>query len=159
DARAAAPLAFPPASARVGPLPPEGRPRRVARWTELRLLVAPCAFALVGLGLLAFSQHEPVDLLSLAPALVFVALVLRSHAGLAATGSRGDQMLFPLAAALSAAGLVTVHRVGSADLALRQTIWMLLGLGLLAGTLYVLRDPPALRRYKYTWALLGLVLL
>jgi cell division protein FtsW (lipid II flippase) len=36
---------------------------------------------------------------------------------------------------------------------------MMLGLGLLAGTLYVLRDPPALRRYKYTWAIAGIVLL
>jgi cell division protein FtsW (lipid II flippase) len=86
-------------------------------------------------------------------------MVVAVHVGLAATRFRGDELLLPLAIALAAVGLVTINRVAAAEFALRQTIWMLLGLGLLAGTLFVVRDPPALRRYKYTWAIAGIILL
>lgn len=129
------------------------------RWVELRLLLLPLVFVPLGLALLLFVEDQPITFLSVAPALVFVLLVAAVHTALVLTEFRGDQVLFPLVIALCAVGLIVINRVASAEIALRQLLWMLLGLLLLAATLLVLRDPPALRRYKYTWAILAIALL
>src|ERR1700687_4255525 len=87
---------------------------------------------------------------------VVIAFVL--HFFLAARGIRGDQVLLPIAAALTALGLILVERLAS-DLLLQQLSWTLLAAGAVAAAILIPRDLTALSRFKWTWALLGVLLL
>src|SRR5206468_1492595 len=85
-------------------------------------------------------------------------LALALHAFLAARGVRGDQLLLPIAAALTALGLVLVQRLAS-NLLVQQLSWTLIAAGAFAATILIPRDLTALSRFKWTWALLGVLLL
>ncbi|MDO8672227.1 MAG: FtsW/RodA/SpoVE family cell cycle protein [Dehalococcoidia bacterium] len=126
--------------------------------SEASLLVIPGLLVLAGLSLLRLANGEPVDLQALLPGLLFVALIFFLHLTLELTGFKGDQILFPLSAALSGLGLVMVHRLSSPDTALKQTIWLAVGVLCVAMTLLVVNDTGRLRRYKYTYALVGFLL-
>jgi cell division protein FtsW (lipid II flippase) len=69
-----------------------------------------------------------------------------------------DPYLFPLAALLTAFGLVMLYRINE-DLARDQANWFVLGLVLFALTIHFLRDYQVLERYRYTIALVGIGLL
>src|SRR5206468_5392286 len=71
---------------------------------------------------------------------------------------RGDQILMPIAAGLTAIGLILVQRLAS-DLLLQQLSWSIIAAGAFAATILVPRDLTALARFKWTWALLGVLLL
>ncbi len=74
---------------------------------------------------------------------------------------RGDPLLLPAAAGLSALGQVLLDRLGPQGLISRQSLWLLLGLGLLWVVLTVVRPVARLDRWRYTLAAaaLGLVVL
>ncbi len=78
---------------------------------------------------------------------------------LVAIGSRGDQLLVPLALGLTAIGLVLVQRLAPAQLLVQQFTWSVVAAAVFVAAMLVPRDLTLLSRYKYTWALLGLVLL
>jgi cell division protein FtsW (lipid II flippase) len=84
-------------------------------------------------------------------------------------GFRGDQMLMPLVAALSGLGLVMMQRLqpaltsldeGYSTLAARQVAFMGIGLLLMWAMVAIFRRHhlSILRRYKYTWAVIGILL-
>src|SRR5436309_16015714 len=85
-------------------------------------------------------------------------LVLSLHVFLIARRFRGDQVLMPLAAGLTAIGLVLVQRLAS-DLLLQQLSWSIIAAGALAATIVVPRDLTALARFTLTWARLVILLL
>jgi cell division protein FtsW (lipid II flippase) len=64
----------------------------------------------------------------------------------------------PLAAGLTAIGLILTQRLAS-DLLLQQLSWSIIAAGAFAATILVPRDITALARFKWTWALLSLLLL
>jgi cell division protein FtsW len=80
------------------------------------------------------------------------------HAALCASGSAADEVMLPVAAALSALGLVTIYRLRP-DYLLRQAGWVSLGLVALLVAVGTLRDLRWLRRYAYLCAAAGLALL
>jgi len=132
-------------------------------------LVFPIALALLGLAVVELVFQEGLSLGALLPGLVFALGLLLTQAGLAllsvrrplfpnALGGYGDPLLFPLVAVLTALGLVMVRRLAP-DLLWAQTTWALMGLGIMLAVVFYLRQPARLRRYKYTWVLLGLVLM
>jgi peptidoglycan glycosyltransferase len=130
----------------------------VARLGELRLLIWVAALTLAGyVAVVAaasgrFAWYEivvPVAVLA-----VFGAL----HVFLVAVGFRGDQLLLPLALALTGIGFVLVERLAPA-LLIQQLSWLVLAAGAFCVTILVPRDLTALSRYKYTWALIGMLLL
>ena len=131
----------------------------VFRGTELGLLV-PVAF-LVGLGFLAVvgAHAEKLAPDALVVPATFVALAVVLHLFLAGIGFRGDQLLLPLALGLTAIGLVLVERTAPATLLLLQLSWTVVAAGAFVIAILVPRDLSVLSRYKYTWALLGLLLL
>jgi len=133
--------------------------RAVRRSLTWGLLVFPIALALLGLATIELVFQEGLSLDGLLPGLVFAAGLLAAQAGLSFARPRGDPYLLPLAATLTALGLIMVRRLAP-DLLWAQTTWALLGLGTMLAVVFLLhRGPPArLRRYKYTWAVLGLVL-
>ncbi len=69
----------------------------------------------------------------------------------------GDPFIFPIATLLSGWGLLIIYRLTPA-FGLRQGLWMLVSLGLLALTLRTPHPLGLLRRYKYLLLLGGLLL-
>src|SRR5688572_22457271 len=100
--------------------------------------------------------------------LAYAGIVAAMSLSFGLAGFRGDQVLLPVVAALAGIGLLMVQRLHPdlaaldgiyADLALKQLVFLGAGLGVLLGTVVVLRDLNLLRRYKYTYILLSLALL
>jgi len=84
-------------------------------------------------------------------------LLLLAHLVLLWKTPRADQLLLPIVAMLIAVGLVVVTRL-TPELALRQLAWIAIGVTLMMGTLLLLPDVALLQSYKYTSAILGLML-
>jgi cell division protein FtsW (lipid II flippase) len=126
------------------------------RLRELLLLPFPILLTLAGFTLLGLAQTggETTDL---RPALIFTTALLVVYVTLTLRGFAGDQLLLPLVATLTGLGLVLSYRLAPA-LAPRQLNWVLLGLGAMLLVALVPRDLRWLRRYRYTWAFLGLAL-
>ena len=66
--------------------------------------------------------------------------------------------MFPLVAVLACFGLVIIYRIDE-ELAREQAQWFVVGLVLFAATIVFLRDFRVLERYRYTVAVVGLLLL
>lgn len=128
------------------------------RADELRMLVWVAAIAAAGSVAVAAAETAAFDRSQLLVPLVFVALAVALHAFLVARGIRGDQLLLPLAAGLTALGLVLVQRLAS-NLLGQQLQWTLIAAGAFIVTMLVPRDLTALARYKWTWVFLGVLLL
>lgn len=128
------------------------------RGSELRLLVWVAAIAVTGSVAVAAAETTAFDRSQLAVPVVFIALAVALHVFLVARGFRGDQILLPMAAVLSAIGLVLVQRLASSLLA-QQLTWTVIAAGAFIATLLIPRDLTALARFKWTWALLGVLLL
>ena len=86
------------------------------------------------------------------------------------TGRRMDEVLFPAASLLAGISLLMMQRLPQ-DLVVQQVagnelglgelqlVWILAGFALLAATAILVRSDGWLRRYKYTWAAIGIALL
>ena len=129
------------------------------RGTELGLLI-PVAL-LVALGSVAVigAQTEKLTGSALVVPTAFIAIAVALHLFLVTTGSRGDQLLLPLALGLTAIGLVLVERLAPATLLVQQLTWTVVAAGAFVAATSIPRDLTVLARYKYTWALAGIALL
>jgi cell division protein FtsW (lipid II flippase) len=129
-----------------------------ARNRELFALL-PVALLLTA-GFTAVFAQEATELgnLSLVYGAYFLAICLAAHLFLRLRLPKADPYLFPLAALLTAFGLVMLYRINE-DFARDQANWFVLGLILFALTIHFLRDYEVLERYRYTIALVGIGLL
>jgi cell division protein FtsW (lipid II flippase) len=90
---------------------------------------------------------------------VIFGLYLVGHVVARFTVPYADPTLLPLVGLLTAIGLTVIYRLGPAD-ARRQAVWVALGIGLFAATLFWLRfDYRVLERYKYLFGVSAVVLL
>jgi peptidoglycan glycosyltransferase len=128
------------------------------RRQELGLLVWVAALGITGSVAVAAAETLSFRPQHLAVPISFVVVAITLHTFLASRGIRGDQILLPIAAALTALGLILVQRLAS-NLLLAQLTWTLIAAGAFAATILIPKDLLALSRFKWTWALLGLVLL
>jgi cell division protein FtsW (lipid II flippase) len=128
------------------------------RRPELGLLVWVAALAVTGSVAVAAAEVAGFRPQQLVVPVTFVFVAFALHMFLAVRGVRGDQLLLPIAAALTAIGLVLVQRLAS-NLLLNQLSWTFIAAGAFAATILIPRDISALSRFKWTWALLGLLLL
>ena len=128
------------------------------RSDELRLLVWVAAIAATGSVAVAAAEATTFERGQLFVPAAFILLAVGLHAFLGARGVRGDQLLLPLAAALTAIGLVLVERLAS-NLLAQQLQWSFIAAAAFIASLLIPRDLTALARYKWTWALLGVLLL
>lgn len=124
------------------------------RLVELLLLALAAAFAAAGLADLALFRRVPVEP-ALWPALVLGGTFLAGHVALALRRPGADQVLLPLAAALCGLGVLVIDRVAP-DLLVRQALWLVVGMALFLAVVVGGDVFGWLRRYRYTWALLGL---
>jgi cell division protein FtsW (lipid II flippase) len=129
-----------------------------ARNRELVALV-PVAILLTA-GLTAVFAQEDTQLgnLSLTYGAYFLAICVATHVFLRFRLPNADPYLFPLMATLTAFGFVMIYRIDE-TLARDQANWFVLGLILFALTIWFLRDYELLERYRYTIAVVGLLLL
>jgi cell division protein FtsW (lipid II flippase) len=139
---------------------------RTRRNVELVLLVL--AIGIVGLAYinvsLAMSGAIPGGLTTQVAGLLVLALGF--HLLLRWKASYADPLLLPIVTLLNGLGLVMIHRLDLAagrtlqeGLALKQLTWSALAVAIAAAVLWFLRDHRTLRRYTFTAAVAGFVLL
>ncbi|MFL5872091.1 MAG: FtsW/RodA/SpoVE family cell cycle protein [Solirubrobacterales bacterium] len=129
-----------------------------ARNRELLALVPVAVLLTAGFAGVFSQENEQLGNLSLIYGAYFLAVCLATHVFLRFRLPNADPYLFPLAATLTAFGLVMVYRIDE-TLARDQANWFVLGLVLFALTIVFLRDYEVLERYRYTIAIGGLLLL
>ena len=140
------------------------------RFTEFQLLILPSAMTVVGLLTiyLASTQDLDWDWRDIWISLAFMVGVFAMSLWFSVSNFRGDQVLFPLTVALSGLGLLLIQRLAPvleergaeyASLPENQLIYLAAGLTLLLGVVTCVRRIGWLRRYKYTWALAGILLM
>ena len=123
------------------------------------MALVPVALLLTAGFAAVFAQESAqLDNLSLIYGAYFLAVCLATHLYLRIRLPNADPYLFPLVALLTAFGLVMIYRIDD-DLARDQANWFVLGLVLFALTIQFLRDYDVLERYRYTIAVVGLLLL
>lgn len=132
------------------------RPAR--RRTELGLLLM--VFVLTA-GLYALASEGKSGSLpaNIIPFLIviFVLLVI-AHVGMRFLAPEADPILLPVAGLLNGIGYVFIARLVKADAA-RQALWTAVGIAAFLITLVVVRRARDLSRYRYSFGLLGVVLL
>jgi cell division protein FtsW (lipid II flippase) len=123
---------------------------------ERLLLILAAAFVILNRVILMFVRHEGVVMLW--PLIVWGLCAGFMHLSLSILLPWRDPFVVPVTMLLSGWGLTLIARLAPA-FATRQTIWLILSV-LTAVAIGLL--PPGLRlfrRYRYTWLLVGLVLL
>lgn len=148
----------------LGPI----RPR--PRWLEFRLL-GLVAIALVAgslsLGATVTGRFVLRDAQGL---LIYIAALVAAHAAQVLAGRRTDQILLPTVGMLGGISLLLMQRLPqdlvtqtffgtTFGLAQVQLIWLLIGLTIATTLGIIIRSDRWLRRYKYTWAAVGVGLL
>ena len=144
------------------------------RWRELGLLFIPFMILLLEATQLllvkqlkndpaaSFTFRNVVTTQDLIPMLGLIAVLLGTNIVLSFLFRRADQVLLPIVGLLSGIGVLMATRlgpsVGDLNLGSRQLLWVLLGLFVCIITLFGLRNMNWLSRYKYTWAVLGIIL-
>jgi hypothetical protein len=131
---------------------------QVRRRAELGLLllagvITGAAYTLASLGTTASVPANIGPFLG-----VIFGLFLLAHLAVRRLAPQADSMLLPLAAVLNGIGYVFIARIND-ELAGLQASWTAVGIVGYVLTLAVIRDIKVLQRYRYTFGLLGLMLL
>jgi cell division protein FtsW (lipid II flippase) len=130
-----------------------------ARNRELFALIPASLLVTAGFTAVFIQREDLLTNLSLTYGAIFLALCLAAHLVLRMTLPHADPYMFPLVAVLACFGLVMLYRL-DADLARDQARWFVVGLAVFAGTIVLLRrDHRVLERYRYSIALVGILLL
>ncbi|MCO5316209.1 MAG: FtsW/RodA/SpoVE family cell cycle protein [Solirubrobacterales bacterium] len=140
-----------------------GTPRASAgRNRELLALVPVALLLTIGFAAVFAQRDSQLSDLSLSYGLYFLAVCLATHIFIRIRLPDADPYLFPLMALLTSIGLVMIYRLDSElgrELARDQANWFVIGLILFATVVTVLRDYSVLERYRYTIAVVGILLL
>lgn len=133
-------------------------PLSYRRNTELGLMllvviITAGAYVLASLG---SSARIPANII---PFLVIVlGLLLGAHVAVRRLAPESDPILLPMAAMLNGLGYVVIAGLNE-RLAANQATWTAIGIVAFVGTLWFVKRPRTLERYRYTFAVLGIGLL
>jgi cell division protein FtsW (lipid II flippase) len=165
-------------AARLPALPlarPAIRPR--LRGRELGLLGIVAAALVLGSIALGATQRfaaaqaaggGATDLLApanLGQLATYLGALAAAHLALVLSGRRTDQLLLPTVGLIGGISLLLMERLPQSlagnlgGLAQTQLVWLVLGLAVLTVLAVAVRNDAWLRRYKYTWAAIGVGLL
>jgi cell division protein FtsW (lipid II flippase) len=138
------------------------------RSLELELLITASLLLVAGLGAIILGTGDGVRWMDLAIAGAFVGLFVSLSIALALRGWGEDPILLPLAAFLAGIGMIMTRRLEPdlaarygdlyGSIALKQVIWVFAGSAVLGAVSFVPWPLRWLRHYRYSWLLLGLVL-
>lgn len=140
------------------------------RWREFAMLVVVAVALITGWASLSSFRAGQVGLGEASLLVTYLAFVFGIHLAFVITGRRMDQILFPTAAMLGGISLLLMQRlpqdlveqsIAGRDLTLAplQLVWIAAGFVILAALAIFVRSDGWLRRYKYTWAAVGIGLL
>jgi cell division protein FtsW (lipid II flippase) len=129
-----------------------------ARNRELFALIPVALLLTAGFTAVFAQNNAQLGNLSLVYGAYFLALCMATHLFLRVRLPNADPYLFPLVALLTAIGLVMIYRIDD-TLARDQANWFVLGLVLFALTIHFLHDYEVLEQYRYTIAIIGILLL
>ena len=129
-----------------------------ARTRELLGLIPVSLLVTGGFTAVLLTRTEDVNNVTVIYGAVFLGLCVFAHLFIRARLPDADPYLFPLAALLSAFGLVMIYRIDE-ELARQQAQWFVLALALFCLTVLFLRDHRRLERYRFTIAAASIVLL
>ncbi len=126
---------------------------------ELAALLTVGALTAIGFATVYIALKSQISNGSLGYAVFFFGLYLVAHAVARLTVPLADPYLLPMAALLTAIGVTEIYRLGPSN-AFRQGLWIVIGIGAFAATLFWLRhDYRVLERYKYIFGVSAIVLL
>ncbi|HEY2309801.1 MAG TPA: FtsW/RodA/SpoVE family cell cycle protein [Gaiellaceae bacterium] len=127
---------------------------------ELAALLTVGLLTAMGFATVYIALKSQISSGSLGYALFFFGLYLVAHVVARVTVPLADPYLLPMAALLTAIGLTEIYRLGPASNAFRQGLWVVIGVGVFAATLFWLRhDYRVLERYKYIFGVTAILLL
>lgn len=130
------------------------RPRTV----ELGLLIMASLITVSAYGLTSLGRAASLPA-NIVPFLgIVLGLLLGGHLVVRQFAPMADGLLLPLAALLNGLGYVVIARLDP-DLAASQSAWTFIGLGGFTATLILVKDVRRLESYRYSLALLGVILL
>ncbi|HEX2909628.1 MAG TPA: FtsW/RodA/SpoVE family cell cycle protein [Chloroflexia bacterium] len=137
--------------------------RKNLRLTEFQLLIIPALLSVAGMLMVILVPRKQInwEARDLWMTFVFIGLLIITHTILTFALPRSDQLMLPLVSTLTAFGLIMAHRLESGrtgNIASKQVLWIALGYAIFIGTVLFLRNPMILKRYKYTFLIVGLVL-
>jgi cell division protein FtsW (lipid II flippase) len=124
---------------------------------EFVLLLLAGAVLLAGVLAVGFAGGT-VDYRAVAAAAGLALAWLLAQLVLRGAGHGGDGLLLPLAAVLTALGLIMVFRL-KPNLFLVQALWAAIGLAAFLAAAFLFRRAERWSEYKYFWGLAGIVLL
>ncbi len=125
---------------------------------EIVFLVPALVLTTLGFALVYTQKASVLTWTSLTYGALFIVLFLIAHTGVRVLASRSDPFLLPVTALLSTLGLVLLYRLNE-DLALKQAMWLVVGLVAFLLVLVVVRDLSWLPKYRYVIGGAGLLLL
>jgi cell division protein FtsW (lipid II flippase) len=126
---------------------------------ELTSLVAVGLLVGFGFASVYIARQEVVNSASLSYGLFFLGLYLVAHVIARMTVPDADPYLLPMAGLLTGIGVTEIYRLDEND-AFRQGLWIVIGLGAFAATLFLLHhDFRRLESYKYLFGLGAIALL
>jgi cell division protein FtsW (lipid II flippase) len=150
------------------------------RWKELGLLIVPFLILLLEMVQLPLAHYFQTQITAntqqsipfstailptvrdLIPVFGLIFALLLVNMLMSIFFPKADQLLLPLVGLMSGMGVLMALRigpdVGDPVLGIRQLVWVILGLIVCMITVFGLRNMNWLKRYKYTWALLGIFL-
>ncbi len=137
--------------------------RKNLRLVEIQLLIVPALLVVIGMLMVILVPRQQVrwEARDLWMTFVFIGLLVVTHLVLTRFLPRSDQLILPLVSSLTAFGMVMAQRLESArtgNIANKQVLWIALGYALFVFVVLALRNPMVLKRYKYTFLIIGLVL-
>jgi cell division protein FtsW (lipid II flippase) len=125
---------------------------------ELVFLLPALILTTLGFALVYTVKSETLSWSSLTYGFLFLALFAIAHIGRRVLAPLADPYLLPVTALLSTLGLLLLYRIDE-DLALKQAMWLVVGLVAFLLVLAVVRDLKPLARHKYWLGIAGLALL
>ena len=111
-----------------------------------------------GFAAVYIARQDVVSTASLSYAAFFLALFVAAHLVVRLALPHADPFLLPLSGVLSAIGLTMIYRI-EPDQALRQGLWVVIGLAAFAALIVLLKDHRTLDSVKYILALSAIGLL
>ena len=127
---------------------------------ELANLLLVGLLTATGFASVYIARQDVVSTASLSYAAFFLALFIAAHLVVRMALPHADPYILPLSGALSAIGLTMIYRI-EPDQALRQGLWVVIGLAAFVALIVFLKDHRTLDSVKYILALsaIGLLIL
>ncbi len=125
---------------------------------ELLLLIVAAPIVIVLFAMLVVTGGQALSFNTLGVPIGIFVVFLIAHFAVRKLAPNADPALLPITFALSGIGIAFVTRLVP-DLAMRQLIWMFAGVAAMIIVLMVVRNLDKLANYKYTFMIVGVLLL